>query len=195
MNLMLTKNRVADAAINPYRLAKHGAADGAVLQAAGATDAICGVSGELGADTGERVDIHTHGIAEVEFGGTITRGQAVTADVNGKAVAATAPQIHQTVIAGGGAGNHTVTGIATTDTLISVMHLDATDASETAADLTAEFEAPAPDTIANVGGTDTTGGYLVVTYRNPAVRIAGFAEVSGSTGDIAEVLLAPGVLS
>lgn len=72
--------------------------------------------------------------------------------------------LQQTIIAGGAAGNHTVTGIATGDTLVSVLHVDFTDASETGDDVTAEFTISAADTINNMGGTDTTGGFLVVTY-------------------------------
>lgn len=72
--------------------------------------------------------------------------------------------ITQTIIAGGAAGAHTVTGISTADSLVSVLHLDMTDASEAGADLTAEFSISAADTIDNTGGTATTGGFLVVTY-------------------------------
>lgn len=70
----------------------------------------------------------------------------------------------QTVIAGGAAGAHTVTGIATGDTLVSVLHVDFTDASETGEDLTSEFTITAADTIDNTAGTASTGGFLVVTY-------------------------------
>lgn len=70
----------------------------------------------------------------------------------------------QTIIAGGSAGNHTVSGIAAGDTLVSVLHLDMTDASEAGADLTSEFSITAANTINNTGETDTTGGFLVVTY-------------------------------
>ncbi len=69
-----------------------------------------------------------------------------------------------TIIAGGAAGNHTVTGIKAADTLVSVLHVDFTDASETGADLTSEFTISAVNTINNTGGTATTGGFLVVTY-------------------------------
>ena len=39
--------------------------------------------------SGERLDIIRDDLAEVEFGGTVTRGQALTSDASGKAVAAT----------------------------------------------------------------------------------------------------------
>lgn len=87
-NLILSKNYDAGGAISPYRIVKPGAADGAVLQAAAATDFLNGVCGDVGPASGERVDIIKAGIALVEFGGTVTRGGPVTSDANGKAVAA-----------------------------------------------------------------------------------------------------------
>jgi len=77
-----------------------------------------------------------------------------------------AASIVQTIIAGGAAGNHTVTGIKTTDTLVAVIEMDFTDASETGADLLSEFTISAANTINNAAGTDTTGGFLLVTYVN-----------------------------
>lgn len=62
------------------------------------------------------------------------------------------------VIAGGAAGNHTVTGISTTDILLAVLDLT------TAADLTSEFTVTAADTINNAAGTDTTGDNLLVLW-------------------------------
>ena len=70
----------------------------------------------------------------------------------------------QTVIAGGAAGAHTVTGITQKDEIGSVIRLDFTDASEAAADDTAEYTISAADTIDNTGGTASTGGFLLVTY-------------------------------
>lgn len=67
-----------------------------------------------------------------------------------------------TVIAGGSAGDHTVTGIATADHLISVIHLDLGSNAET--DMTADFSITAANTINNTGGTDTTNDTLLVMY-------------------------------
>lgn len=72
--------------------------------------------------------------------------------------------VQSTIIAGGGAGAHTVTGIKPGDILVSVLHADFTDASETGADITGEFTISAADAINNAAGTVTTGGFLVVTY-------------------------------
>jgi len=85
----VTENFSAEAAINPYRLIKPGTADGYAAQADGSTAALFGVSDELGADAaGDRVDIHTGGSPDVEYGGTVTRGDLLTSDADGKAIAA-----------------------------------------------------------------------------------------------------------
>lgn len=83
-----TKNFTAGGAITKRRIVKFGAADFTVIQAAAATDAMFGVAAELDAASGARVDVHTAGLAEVEYGGNVTRGQLLTSDANGKAVAA-----------------------------------------------------------------------------------------------------------
>jgi len=73
--------------------------------------------------------------------------------------------VTQAIITGGAAGDHTVTGIDTSDRLVSVFYAvgagtDVTDVSN----LTSEFSITAADTINNTGGTDTSGGKLIVTY-------------------------------
>lgn len=69
------------------------------------------------------------------------------------------------VISGGSAGAHTVTGITTSDELVLVLQVAGagTDVTDIA-DLTSEFSITAGDTINNTGGTDTTGGKLLVLY-------------------------------
>ena len=67
-----------------------------------------------------------------------------------------------TVVAGGAAGNITVTGIATTDHLVSVVHLDLGANAET--DLTSEFTISAANTINNAGGTSSANDTLLITY-------------------------------
>lgn len=86
----LIKNFTTGAVCNPYRIAKFGAADGEVLQGAAATDLLIGVFSIPGAAaaSGERVDVILSDIADVEYGGTVTRGQKLTSDADGKAVAA-----------------------------------------------------------------------------------------------------------
>lgn len=86
---ILTENFEAGAAVNPYRFVKPGAADGKAIQAAAVGDAIMGVSDSLGADAaGDRLDVHTEGVAQIELGGTVTRGDWLTSDADGKGVAA-----------------------------------------------------------------------------------------------------------
>ena len=87
-NSLLAKSYVAGGAITKRRIVKWGAADGAVVTAAAATDALLGIAAELDAASGARVDVHVAGIAEVELGGTVTRGDPITSDASGKGVAA-----------------------------------------------------------------------------------------------------------
>lgn len=86
--------------------------------------------------------------------GTLTSGQKVLY-----------PHV-QTVIAGGAAGDHTVTGIALGDRLVTVLFDTLADTGEALTDITDEFSITADDTINNAGGTDTTDGALIVLYED-----------------------------
>jgi len=69
------------------------------------------------------------------------------------------------VVAGGSAGNFTVTGIKTTDALISVLRLVAAATTMTnVTDLTSEFSITATNTINNTSGTATTADKLLVIW-------------------------------
>jgi hypothetical protein len=83
----LAKTLIAGAAVAARRIVKFGSSDTAVVQAAAATDLSIGVA-DLGAASGEYCDVIIDGIALVEYGGNVTRGQKLTADADGKAVAA-----------------------------------------------------------------------------------------------------------
>ncbi len=87
-NEMMQKQFVAGAAIAANRIVKFDTTDGTVIQAAAASDLLLGVCGAVAPASGERVDVVMVGIAEVEFAGTVARGAMVTADANGKGVAA-----------------------------------------------------------------------------------------------------------
>lgn len=88
-NHILNKNYTAGAAIAAYRIVKWGAADGEILQAAAATDALVGVNDRFAAAVaGDRLDITRTGLAEVEYGGNVTRGDLLTADAQGRAITA-----------------------------------------------------------------------------------------------------------
>lgn len=72
------------------------------------------------------------------------------------------PAIRLALITGGAAGNLTVTGIATTDTLLLVLKfIGAGTAVTDLANLTSEFTISATNTINNTGGTASTGKVLV----------------------------------
>ena len=86
MNPMLLKNFVAEAAISPYRLVKMGSANDKVTLATAAIDMIIGACNEVGPALAERCDIVVVGIAYIEAGAAIVRGNFVTSDASGRAV-------------------------------------------------------------------------------------------------------------
>jgi len=195
MNPILTKNYEAAAAVSQYRIAKFGASDGLAGQAADTIDPLIGVF-DLSASQGERVDVVRQGIAEVELGGAITRGAQVTTDADGKGVALAAADygMKQAVAAGEDASVSAqaivVTGIRTTDVLVSVVRVvgAGTDATDIA-DVTAKFTITDDDEITQAD-TDMSSDKLIVTYRRYAY-VLGQAEVSGASGDIIDVAIAP----
>lgn len=85
---MTIRNYTADGATNPSRIAKFSTADGHVVQAAAATDALIGVFDELAHAAGERCDVIRAGATLVQYGGNVTRGDWLTSDANGNAVTA-----------------------------------------------------------------------------------------------------------
>lgn len=82
----------AEATINASRIVKFGAAGvETVLEAAAATDEMFGVSTNTGnAISGDSVDVIVAGIATVVVGAAVNAGDKVTADSDGRAVAAAA---------------------------------------------------------------------------------------------------------
>lgn len=84
----LFKTFTAESAVSAYTIVKHGTADTNVVPAAASTDALLGVCGMVAGDLGKRVDIVLDDIAEVIYGGTVTRGDWLTSDANGKAITA-----------------------------------------------------------------------------------------------------------
>lgn len=68
---------------------------------------------------------------------------------------------------GAAAGNVTVTGIATTDTLLFVGVFTTKASIATFADLTAEFTITATNTINNTAGTSTANNQLIVIVDRP----------------------------
>jgi hypothetical protein len=191
----LCKTYLAGGTINPRRFVKF-SADGTVVQASAAADDVIGVAACPDAvASGERLDVYRDGLVPVDFGGTVTRGVRVMSDADGKAVAHTGSEdrIYEVVIAGGSAGTLTVTGILTTDRLVSVLRLDidATAANTDLDDLTSEFSISAADTITNAGGSATTGDKLKVLYERSGGgnTPCGRNEQAAVSGDIGLVKL------
>lgn len=88
MTPILTKSFKAEAAITGRRIVKFGTADGQVVHAAAVADAMFGISERVGAPINVQCDVIVAGIAECQAGGAITRGDLLTSDANGKALAA-----------------------------------------------------------------------------------------------------------
>jgi len=98
-NVVLARNFKAEAAIGANLIVKHGAADGNALQAAAVGDKLIGVSTDVASLINERADVIIEGIADVIYGGAVTRGDLLTTDANGKAVtAAPAAGVNNSVI-------------------------------------------------------------------------------------------------
>lgn len=79
---------IAGAAITRRRIVKWGAADGQILQGAAVGDFLMGVLTGLDAAVNEPADVVQGGIADVEYGGVVTRGAPLTSDATGRAVVA-----------------------------------------------------------------------------------------------------------
>lgn len=88
-NELFIKACYAAGAISKFRIVKHGAADGVAALAVAGADASFGVTDSLGAQgANDPVDVIRGGIASVTYGGTVTRGDPLTADSEGRAVKA-----------------------------------------------------------------------------------------------------------
>lgn len=80
----------ASAAVAAHRLVEPGANDGEVRQGASDAAKLIGVSGSRPVAADETVEVATVGIADVEYGGNVARGDLLTADASGKAIATAA---------------------------------------------------------------------------------------------------------
>jgi hypothetical protein len=88
LNPILTKNYIAGAAIPACSIVKFGANDTTVIPGAANTDFTIGVTTSLAAANGDRVDVIFDGVAEVVYGGTVTRGQPLMSNATGQAITA-----------------------------------------------------------------------------------------------------------
>lgn len=77
----------AEEALTLYRIAKVGAADEGALEADAATALLIGVIQNTVA-SGKRVRVMQIGVSYVEYGGTVARGDRLTADSTGRAIKA-----------------------------------------------------------------------------------------------------------
>ena len=85
----IIRTYTCETAIPNRRQVKPGSVDGKVALATSSTDLIIGVSDCPGdAAIGDRIDIVLFGETEVDVGGTVGFGAYITADANGKAIAA-----------------------------------------------------------------------------------------------------------
>lgn len=84
----LTKSFIAETTVAPYRIGKFGSTDDRVVQATASTESLLGVSNNLGGSAGGRVDMVLTDVTEVEYGGTVTRGDYLTSDASGRAITA-----------------------------------------------------------------------------------------------------------
>lgn len=85
---ILTKSRNAGAAVRARRFVKFGATGLDAVEATAAADWIIGVSEQVDAPAGDRVDIVMLGITEIVCGAAVTRGQLLTSDAQGRAIPA-----------------------------------------------------------------------------------------------------------
>jgi len=89
-NPTFIKSFKAGGAIPENSMVKFGSADGTVVAATAATDAIIGVSVLGAVAAGDIVDVTLDGIEEVKLAGAVTRGDFLTTDAASKAVSASA---------------------------------------------------------------------------------------------------------
>jgi hypothetical protein len=86
-NPLLVKTGLAGAAVDKFKILKFGTADDTFIHATTITEVLVAVSLEAAA-SGARLEYVTDGIATVQAGGTVTRGDFVTSGAAGVGVAA-----------------------------------------------------------------------------------------------------------
>ena len=85
----LKKAFLAGAAVGKYRFVKFGADDDTAIVAAAATDKIIGSSESHDVASGDTFDVFMGEIGKVICGGNVARGDALTSDASGGAIATT----------------------------------------------------------------------------------------------------------
>jgi hypothetical protein len=88
-NVVVARNYIAEAAVPANTIVKPSATtDKNVLAAAAVGDKLIGISTDIAAAINERCDVILEGVADVLYGGAVTRGDLLTSDANGRAVTA-----------------------------------------------------------------------------------------------------------
>ena len=87
-NIQLVKNFIADSALPAFSIASFGSADGHSTVSTGPTVVLLGITTDIPAAIGDRSDLIVEGLADVTYGGTVTRGDFLTSDASGRAVTA-----------------------------------------------------------------------------------------------------------
>lgn len=99
---------VAAATVNAYRIVKFDTTDNTVIQGAAATDTTIGINqSPQAALVGQQVAVALQGIGLVELGGTVVRGDLLSTDSVGRAVASLAAPTDRVIgvaLASGGSG-------------------------------------------------------------------------------------------
>lgn len=134
---------------------------------AGGQDLINPIVGPVGPTVPLRIDVSGLTTYEVDADGNLKPG--VPFKVDGTLIS-NVPGLVITTIAGGSAGDHTVTGVSANDTLLAVLH---DTSGGVIANLTGEFSITAANTINNDGGTDTSSDLLIVIYEGAADYVYG----------------------
>lgn len=97
-------NFAAESAVHAFRFAKIGTAEGKVKEAT-AGSVVFGATTDIDSEAGHPCDVQMDGIARVECGGTVSAGDKVGPDANGKAVAVTSGNSFAIALEGGASGD------------------------------------------------------------------------------------------
>jgi hypothetical protein len=97
-----TRAYEASADVLGYRIVKFSdvSTSSKVATAAASTSPLIGVSDAQGASSGDMLDVHRAGLAPVQLGGSVSAGDPLTADEDGKAIKAVAADDTTIVIIG-----------------------------------------------------------------------------------------------
>ncbi|MGE4298911.1 MAG: hypothetical protein AB7E47_12860 [Desulfovibrionaceae bacterium] len=102
----LTRSFKAETATTAYHVAALGSADYQTALAGAATDALIGTYTDVDNAIGDDADVVLGGMPLVKLGGTVARGDRLTSDADGQAVAAaTTNNYFGTVLVSGVAGD------------------------------------------------------------------------------------------